>query len=305
MDPRARPWPMAVLAEASARLQIPLGGARILRIGHCAVIALETAGLVARVARSPADGERLNAEMRFARYVSAAGLPVLRPADRVSEAAIETEHGAVAFWPLLRPLDQAFEWSWLANTLKRLHGLPVPPHLRSLWDPVGRVEERLIVYRAGYTSHADYVSILAAACARARRDLSNLPSTLGVGLVHGDPLNVIVTTEGPVLLDFDLSGLGPAEWDLVSVAVSPRRFGRSPVGLRQLCDIYGFDLPRWPPFETLMGIRELLDCSFAVSLVGSDPAAARELDLRMRAWLEPDDRSRWTPLPSTTAERRA
>ncbi len=85
--------------------------------------------------------------------------------------------------------------------------------------------------------------------------------------------------------------------------MSHRRFGRSAEGQRQLSDAYGFEVMSWQSFETLVCVRELLDYSFALSLVGRDPAAAGELDLRMRAWLDPDDRSRWTPLPSVGTER--
>jgi aminoglycoside phosphotransferase (APT) family kinase protein len=235
--------------------------------------------------------------------VHAAGIAALSPADHVSDTAVETQDGAVAFWPLLRPIDRSFDWAWLATSLKRLHGLPVPSQLLSLWDPVGRIEERLNRYRGDFAARNEYIPVLAAACARARQDLETLTSsTVGVGLVHGDPLNVVVTSEGPVLLDFDLAGCGPADWDLASVAVSHRRFGRSAEGLRQFSDAYGIDVRSWQSFETLVRVRELLDCSFALSLVGRDPAAAGELDLRMRAWLEPDDRSRWTPLPSVGTE---
>jgi hypothetical protein len=120
----------------------------------------------------------------------------------------------------------------------------------------------------------------------------------GVGLVHGDPLNVIVTAEGPVMIDFDLSGAGPAGWDLVSVAMRVHRFAGEPQTFRDFADTYGCDVRRDPSFAVLLSMRELLDCPFALSLVGSDPGAEDELRIRMRAWLDHDDRSRWHPLPS-------
>ncbi len=123
---------------------------------------------MARVGPPGASGERFDVEMRFARYVNPAGLAVLSPADHVSDTAVETEHEAVAFWPLLRSIDRRFDWAWLAATLKRLHGLPVPPHLRSLGDPIGRVEERLSSYRADSAARDEYITVLAAACARGR-----------------------------------------------------------------------------------------------------------------------------------------
>ena len=107
---------------------------------------------------------------------------------------------------------------------------------------------------------------------------------------------MIVAENGPVLLDFDLSGIGPAEWDLVSVAVRHRRFGLVERDLGAVFDAYGFDVRGWPHFEGCLRVRELLDCSFAMTLDGVDPRAREELDMRMRAWLDSADQSRWTPL---------
>src|SRR5206468_1636719 len=120
-------WPAAAVREACAALEIAPGDARVLRLGHCAVVALPAAG------------------------------------------------------------------------------------------PVGRVEERLALYASRVTARGDYVSLLSTACDEARVALTRLRSALGIGLVHGDPLNVVLTARGPLLLDFDLAGVGPAEWDLVSV----------------------------------------------------------------------------------------
>jgi len=40
-----RSWTISALEEAGARLRIPLGRFRLLRMGHCAAIALKAAGL--------------------------------------------------------------------------------------------------------------------------------------------------------------------------------------------------------------------------------------------------------------------
>jgi aminoglycoside phosphotransferase (APT) family kinase protein len=297
MERRNGSWPMIAVHAASARLGILSDSVRVLRIGHCAVVALDDEGLVARVGRPGRDAHQLDAEMRFARYVASNDLPVLAPADHISPRAIETDDGAVAFWPLLRPVHDRFAWPWLAGTLRKLHGLPVPKDLISLWHPVDRVEQRLRTYAHRSDARKDYVEILWAACLRARRDLMALSTALGVGLLHGDPLNVIVAAGGPILIDFDLAGVGPAEWDLATVAVGHRRFGRRAEGLEQFYSAYGFKGSCSPSFETLVQVRELLDCSFALALVDTEPAAAGQLDVRMQAWLEPGDRSQWTALP--------
>lgn len=294
-------WPIAAVRAATAMAGIPSTGARLLRIGHCAVIALDDIGLVARVSRPGVDAWRLNAEMAFARHVSGAGLPMLTPADEISDRPVETSDGAVTFWPLLHPVTDGFEWPWLAHTLSALHRLPIPDDLVSLWDPVVRVEDRLTDYSRRPDAREDYVDIVVDACSRARSVIASVGATNRIGLVHGDPLNVIVTTAGPVLIDFDLAGVGPAEWDLVSVAIGHRRFRRTAADIEHFLRAYDGAHSRSQSFEGLLYVRELLDCSFALSLVGIDPAAEPELARRLRSLLKPGDRSRWTSLPSSDA----
>ena len=220
----------------------------------------------------------------------------MAPADAVRTRPIATGHGPVTFWPLVDHIGGDLDWAWLAHTLRRLHELPLPAELVSLWDPVGRVEERVALYASHVTARGDYVSLLSTACDEARAALTRLRSALGIGLVHGDPLNVVLTARGPLLLDFDLAGVGPAEWDLVSVAIRERRFGLPVEELRGFCAAYGFDLLSWEHFEVLLRVRELLDCSFALAVSEDHPRATQQIEVRVRAWLDPADRSAWTPL---------
>ena len=103
-------WPEVALCEAAGLLGLSTEGQRLLRIGHCAVIALPAHGLVARIARPGTPRDRLEGEMRFARYVHQAGLPVLPPTDAVADRAIETTTGPVTFWPFVEATGAALDW---------------------------------------------------------------------------------------------------------------------------------------------------------------------------------------------------
>src|SRR2546425_10409142 len=88
-------WPAAALREASELVGVSAADAEVLRIGHCAVIALPRAGLVARIGRPGYPSDRLAAELRFALYVYEAGIPALRPAVEVTDQPIPTCQGSV------------------------------------------------------------------------------------------------------------------------------------------------------------------------------------------------------------------
>ena len=171
-------WPAAALREATEAVGVSAAHAEVLRIGHCAVVMLPRAGLVARIGRPGYPLERLAAELRFALYVHEAGVPALRPAIEVADRPIPTSQGPVTFWPLLRAVAEQTDWVWLAGTLRRLHGLPLPAGVVSLWDPIARVEARLAAYGARPGARDEYISVLSAACTEAREVLGGLASWL-------------------------------------------------------------------------------------------------------------------------------
>jgi len=289
-------WPEGALREAGLLLGLDIDNRRLIRIGHCAIVALPSHGLVARIARPGEGAERPEAEMTFARFLHRRGLPVVPPADEITARPIETRGGAVAFWPLLKSTGQEIDWPALGRTLRWIHSLTPPDRMLSLWDPVGRVEARLERYRSGPRPRAEYVRLVSEACSWARCTIGRSVATTA-GIVHGDPTNVIMTAAGLVLIDFDLCGLGPPFWDVASVAVRHRRFGLSRGDLEGFYAAYGFAPAARGAFEDLVRLREVLDCSFALGAIGAKESAAdQELEIRMRALRDPADRSGWTPL---------
>jgi hypothetical protein len=138
-DGPSRPWWTAALRQAVAEGGIVGTGARPLSDGYRATVALPRAGRVARIAR-PGDGwQGLQAEIDFALLAARHGLPVLAPA---AGRPVVTTHGAVSFWPLLRPTrpGAAVSWSWLASVLARIRRLPATgyPHAS---DPFARISD--------------------------------------------------------------------------------------------------------------------------------------------------------------------
>lgn len=294
---RDRSWPLAAVEDACRQVGIDHTGRKVIRVGQCASVALPFRGLLARVGRQSVPSEGLDAEMRFARVASSAGLDVLTPADAVASTAVATRHGPVSFWPLLRRDSRArLDWTWLGETLRVLHDLP-SEGLLSQWDPLGRVEVRLNTYEGFVDARPEYLICLRDALASAREALS-APTPLGVGLLHGDatPGNVFLSTRGPLLIDFDLAGVGPREWDLTAIAVLRRRFGLAERETRSFYEAYGFDMRSWGNAGAVIRARELLDISLALARSAYSLVAARELDVRMSTWSEKTSARRWTRL---------
>ncbi|WP_189957953.1 hypothetical protein [Streptomyces alanosinicus] len=81
-----------------------------------------------------------------------------------------------------------------------------------------------------------------------------------------------MTDEATLLMDFERTSLGPPEWDLTSTAVAYDTFGTvSDEQYAAYCELYGYDVRKWPGYPTLRGIRELRLVTFALQIAGQDP----------------------------------
>jgi Ser/Thr protein kinase RdoA (MazF antagonist) len=277
-------WPLGAAIEAGQRCGLETADASILSLGSRATIAFPRSGVVARVIHPGADAGRLVAELTFARWVRAHGVPAVSPADRVRPQPIETSLGYVTFWMLLTPASGGHvDPAWLGSTLRRVHALDVPNELAGSWDPVGRVRERVELYERCTGSTDAHATTLRRLSDELGRELRSISRSVAVGLVHGDPSpgNVVVTEAGPVLIDFDLAGAGPRAWDLTAGFVRVRRFGRPEDEVARLIRGYGADPRESPHFPVLLRLRELLDASYAMEQSVFRATARVELERRM------------------------
>jgi hypothetical protein len=69
--------------------------------------------------------------------------------------------------------------------------------------------------------------------------------------------NAIVTGHGPLLLDGESACLGPAAYDLTTLAVHCDRFAHPPGEYDAFAEAYGLDVRSLPGYGTFKEVREL------------------------------------------------
>lgn len=120
---------------------------------------------------------------------------------------------------------------------------------------------------------------------------------LGPSIVHGDlhAGNVVVTSEGPLLTDLELSGRGPASYDLAPAVVAVERYGADPGSLEAFLAATGgsAELVGSAEFATFVAVYELWVTAWAVGVRAQDPSWALEARRRVATLRDGDD-SRWT-----------
>lgn len=211
------PSPAAARAARSvvARLGIPAEQVRVLHASNAVTLRVLPADLVARALPSPAPG--LRDELRRAAALRDAGAPVAAPDPRVPPVVHAADGWSVSLWEHLQgPTAENLDPGEYAATLAALHAA-----MRELRVPAPHASTRVAAARR-LLAAPDLTPELAPGDRAFLRDaLDALESrVLGAGapeqLLHGEPHpgNLLVTPDGPRVIDLETCCVGPVEFDL-------------------------------------------------------------------------------------------
>lgn len=110
-------------------------------------------------------------------------------------------------------------------------------------------------------------------------------------ICHGDvhPGNVLVSTTGPLLTDWDLLCTANRAWDHAMLTTYAERWGGDPAVYRAFAEGYGVDLSADPLTSALGDLRNVAATLMRVKTGRTDPTARTEAERRLRYWRgEPD-----------------
>lgn len=273
--------PRDVLAAAGRKAGVLTAGATLMRDGTNVIYQMP-GGVVARVAPL---GSQVAAtrQIQASRWLVDAGIPVVRAIDTIDQPTV-VGHRPVTWWVQLpdhRPATPAE----LGAVLRRLHALAVPESPSfPVVDPFEGLRESI---DGGTTLPVDDLAWLRDLTQRLHSEYLALVPGLRRYVIHGDAWqgNVVVPKAGgvPVLLDLDHVGIGPREWDLVSLAVDYTDFARiTPAAYQSFVDAYGgYDMTAWTGYRALAAIRELRWTAFVLGKAKASPKAAEQVRHRV------------------------
>ncbi|MFI7676399.1 phosphotransferase enzyme family protein [Actinophytocola sp. NPDC049390] len=269
-----------MLVEAGRKAGVPIAEATLIRDGVNVIY--EMAGVVARV--GPLGSLPVAArQIQASRWLADAGIPVVRAIDNIDQPTV-VGNRPVTWWVQL-PDHRHATPAELGEVLGRLHALDVPesPSL-PIVDPFEGLRESI---DGGTALPEDDRAWLRDLTEQLHSEYLALVPELPRCVIHGDAWqgNVVVPRTGgaPVLLDLDHIGIGPREWDLVSLAVDYTDFARiTDLDYQAFVAAYGaYDMTAWPDYRTLATIRELRWTAFVLGKANSNPEAAQQVRHRV------------------------
>jgi Ser/Thr protein kinase RdoA (MazF antagonist) len=292
--------PAAGIAERAIRLS-ELGGPAppsLVKFGLNAVFRTGAGPdtVIVKVARPEYDLPHLQRQLELAIWLSDDGFPTSRPLR--SEVLLVDGIG-VTFWryiesdptPSITPRSLGALLRFFHDTTDRY------PKSLPLWDPV----KRLGNYFDGgeQSAHISTAQRETLTMVRDRliTDALGGEFVLPAGPQHGDfhPANILSTTTGLALIDFDWIAQGPREWDLTSFFAGATLFGRPEADLEQICEGYGWDPRGTPGFEALVELRALAMLTWLLDM----PDVSRvtdEIQRRIVYWTDRENAPVWRPV---------
>jgi len=264
---------LARRAAASWRLDRP----DLLRTGMNAIY---TAGrVVIRIGRPTAPA---TAAIELARTLAGHGVRVPAP---VRDDAVTDGTLAATAWERLTPIDTTADWTAVGRMVAVVHGIrpdeipsayPTPPCESFPWWQLDDLldELRPVIDEQAFIG-------LARVVARHRDWSSGVVRVLCHGDVH--PGNVLMTADGPALLDWDLLCLGPRGWDHGMLLRLPR-WGWPASWYDDFAVGYGASLAADPVAVAVAEMRLVAATLMRLRAGRADPQAMPEAQRRLSFW---------------------
>jgi aminoglycoside phosphotransferase (APT) family kinase protein len=289
----------SALDAAGRAAGLDTAAATVARAGASTVFRLPASGWLARVA-PPGPGEgAARREVTVATVLAGAGVPAVRLAP-VPGQPLVVPGGVVTVWEDAGPLaGTEASPDDLGRLARCLHdataGSPALAALPAL-DPPAAAADRLAQAESAGTLAPPDAAVLWHAHRRLAAAWAAMAPAPRPALVHGDlhPANVLVTADGPVLADLELSGVGDPAYDLAPSLVAIRRYGRPPAHHERFAAAYGADVRDHPHAAVLCEVYELWVTAWSVAAAGAGPVLAEEAAIRIATW-----RGEPTPRPWT------
>jgi hypothetical protein len=268
--------------DAATSLGLSPSGAAIVRRGTTTQVRLPAADAVARV-HPPGAVAQAQREVDAGWALADAGVDAARPVP--GHQPVTSRRRAVTIWRWIDGTGAEATSLDLARAARRLHAATATggSSLPAL-DPIGAVRALL----DGLPTRSDDVELLRHTADDLAGRWADLAATdpLGAAVVHGDlhRNNVVMAPTGPVLVDLEVTGVGPPSYDVAAIAVAGRRYGAPAPEIDAALDAYGADPRSWDGFDGLCDVYELWATTWAVAGRASSPAAEEEAERRLTRW---------------------
>ncbi len=282
----------AARAAASAAEVWRLDAPTLLRAGMNAIFV--SGPVVLRVSAPTAPA---SVSLELAYFWDRSGVPVTRP---VRDDVVLADGLSVTAWERIDAEATEIDWAAVGALVRRVHGteqrslpasVPLPSPIDFPWWDFDSLLER-----AGPGLDDAAREGLRAAIERHARWRERWQDGSQLVVCHGDvhPGNIVMRSDGPVLLDWDLLCVAPVGWDHAMMLTWAERWGGRPDEYERFAHGYGRSLRDDPAAIAFAELRLVAATLMRVVASTTDAAARPEAERRLRFWRGDPDAPSWT-----------
>lgn len=258
------------------------GLSRPVLLRHGMNVIFRSRDVVIRIASPSVDA---SCSIELAETLAALGIPVVAPAR---SDVVEVDGLSATAWNHVSSSGDPVDWQAVGSIVQRVHEVSVSDLPASVPTPSPAAFpwwnfERLLDSVAAHLDDAARAGI-DDALDRWSNWTDWDPSTSVV--CHGDvhPGNVIMTTAGPVLIDWDLLCVAPPGWDHAPLMTWSERWGGEPGVYDAFATGAGRSMRGDPRAEAFAELRLVAATLMRVAAGVADPDARPEADRRLAHW---------------------
>lgn len=269
--------------------------AELLHIRGNAVYHLPRIGVIARLRVVPGNPGAVRAQFSAALRVTAwlcrNSYPATEPLDLDQPVAVDGH--LATFWRYVTVTTDTRDLTALGRLIRRLHSLPHADISLPAASPLGSL--RADLDGSDVITPADRQLLLDRAD-DLEEQYQRTQWALGTGLIHGDAHagNLLHTSSGVILGDWDSVSLGPRELDLVPTSMW-YRYGRPRTEWDAFCAAYDVNPADLPDLPLLQKLRELQALA-AYARNATNDAFRNELARRIASLKDGNQATAWRAL---------
>ncbi|HYN33701.1 MAG TPA: aminoglycoside phosphotransferase family protein [Ilumatobacteraceae bacterium] len=280
--------PAAVVAARKAAAIWGLSDPVLMRVGMNAIFS--SGPLVMRVS-SPSVGARASLEL-----VDVLAGHGLRVPEAARDDVVVSNGLSVTCWQRIEATGEPIDWRAVGAMVRLVHGLdagelppsvPLPsPSRLPWWDFDALLERTASVLddpaRRGIEATIEH-----------HHDWQSFD---GQVVCHGDvhPGNVMMSADGPVLIDWDLLCWAPPGWDHGPMLTWADRWGGGGFEYEAFAEGYGRSMASDPATLAFAELRLVAATLMRLAAGMTNPAAMAEAELRLRYWRGDPEAPAWT-----------
>ncbi|XMB73091.1 phosphotransferase [Mycoplasmatota bacterium WC30] len=246
----------------------------LIRFGENAIYVIRDEELILRVYRPNKSDSVIENEIQLCEFLCQAKFPSVQPKYLSGKNLFTYDDIRISTWKYYEDnTDKKICYFELGKILKFFHRIVKKTKLKEYlkFSPILVITSRLEMIETTSNDLLDAKEFLLSKIYDIKETSVHLFEN-NIQIIHGDfhQGNILNTSEGLIVIDFENTSYGNYLFDLIPIAVGNERFSIDDCDYKMFCDGYGYDIKKHQDYRTLKSIREIYIIAWLSQFLNED-----------------------------------